>query len=281
MCILKSSSTHLLIILSLFLFLIYASEAAPTYTSHACTDRSFYLPNTTFQTNLNLLLSSLVSNATLHDGFYRTTISLGAPGEVKGLFLCRGDVTPSGCHDCVAAATKKITQFCTNQTESIIWYDECMLRYSNNSRLNDVVPRFNLFNVQSVPESDHSQFNKILVSTLNDAKQEALNSGKNFATKEANVTSSMKLYTLAQCTPELSTSLCTMCFESAISAIPNCCDGKQGAQSLLPGCNVRYELYPFYNVSSVSTQPQFFSPSSGIKYSSLINFLLLGCLRKR
>jgi len=278
MCILKSSSTHLLI-LSLFLFLNSASEAAPTYTSHACTGSS-YRPNTTFQTNLNLLLSSLVSNATLHDGFYRTNISLGDPGEVKGLFLCRGDVNTSVCHDCVTAAAKNITQRCTNQTESVIWYDECMLRYSNSSRLDNVVPRVNLLNVQSVPDSDYSQFNDILASTLNDAKQEALSSGKKFATIEANVTTSMKLYTLAQCMPDLSTSECDTCFSSAISAFPSCCDGKQGARSLLPGCNVRYELYPFYNVSSVSTQPEFFSPSSGIKCSYLINFVVAGCLRK-
>ncbi|RDX61707.1 Cysteine-rich receptor-like protein kinase 25, partial [Mucuna pruriens] len=264
MCILKSSATDLLL-LSLFALLNFASEAAPIYSVHDCTPGSYYRPNTTFQTNLNVLLSSLVSNATLHDGFYRTNISLGSPNEVKGLFLCRGDVTPSVCHDCVTTAAKNITYRCTNQTQSIIWYDECMLRYSNSSTLSNTDPGLLLINVQSVPDSDHTRFNDILASTLNGAAGEAANSpsGKKFATKEANFTNSTKLYTLAQCTPDLSTSDCNSCFSRAISTLPNFCDGKQGARVLFPACNIRYELYPFYNVPNVSTQPQLLPPSSG------------------
>ncbi|KAG5152970.1 hypothetical protein JHK84_029442 [Glycine max] len=261
MCIFESSSTHLLL-LSLFALLNSASEATPIYTAHACTDGSYYLPNTPFQTNLNLLLSSLVSSATLHDGFHRTTID-----DVKGLFLCRGDATPSACHDCVTAAAKNITDLCPNQTESIIWYDHCMLRYSNSSILNNIVPSFGLGNEPSVPDSDHTRFNDVLAPTLNDAAREAVNSSKKFATKEANFTSSMKLYTLAQCTPDLSTSECNTCFASSIGAFPNCCDGKRGARVLLPGCSVRYELFPFYNVSTASRLP---SPSSGKSSISII-----------
>ncbi|XP_061376547.1 cysteine-rich receptor-like protein kinase 10 isoform X4 [Gastrolobium bilobum] len=295
MCIFKSSATHLLL-LSLFSLLSFASEAAPIYSAHDCTNGSYYQPNTTFQANLKVLLSSLVSNATLHDGFYSTNISLGNPGQVKGLFLCRGDVTPTVCQQCVTAAAMNITRFCTNQTESIIWYDVCMLRYSDNFPLNNIVPGMNLKADDSVPNSDLTQFNDLLSSTLNDITQKAVNSpsDKKFAAKEANFTSSMKLYTLAQCTPDLSTFDCNRCFSSAISALPNCCSGKRGARTLLPSCNIRYELYPFYNASAVSTQPELSSPSSGKSNISIIvaivvpivvavALFILGCcfLRKR
>ncbi|XP_061376552.1 cysteine-rich receptor-like protein kinase 10 isoform X8 [Gastrolobium bilobum] len=263
MCIFKSSATHLLL-LSLFALLSFASQAAPIYSYSVCTNGSYYQPNTTFQANLKVLLSSLVSNATLHDGFYSTNISLGNPGQVKGLFLCRGDVTPTVCQQCVTAAAMNITRFCTNQTVSIIWYDVCMLRYSSDSTLDNVVPGINLVADDSVPDSDFTQFNDLLASTLNDITQKAVNSpsDKKFAAKEADFTSSMKLYTLAQCTPDLSTFECNKCFSSAISALPSCCSGKRGARTLLPGCNIRYELYPFYNASAVSTQPELSSPSS-------------------
>ncbi|KAJ1376488.1 Serine-threonine/tyrosine-protein kinase, catalytic domain [Sesbania bispinosa] len=297
MCIFKSSATAtLLLLVSLFGLLNFATEAAPTYSSSACTSGSYYRPNTTFQANLNVLLSSLVSNSTLHDGFYRTNVSLGNPDEVKGLFLCRADVTPSVCQQCVAAAAQNITGQCTNQTESIIWYDECMLRYSNLSFLNNIVPSTNLNADESVPASDLTRFSDFLAATLNDLAQEAVNSpsGKKFATKEANFTSSMKLYTLAQCTPDLSTFDCNTCFRSAISDFPTCCDGKRGASSLLPSCSVRYELYPFYNVSAIPTQPHLPSHSSGTSNISIIvaivipivvavALFILGCcyLRKR
>ncbi|KAK7343553.1 hypothetical protein VNO77_12366 [Canavalia gladiata] len=266
MCIFKSSSINFLL-LSLFTFLIFATEAAPTYTAHYCTDGSYYRPNTTFQTNLNLLLSSLVSNATLHDGFFLTNISLGTANEVKGIFLCRGDVTPSVCKDCLTAAARNITHLCTNQTESIIWYDQCMLRFTNNSFFNNIVPSFLLPSEQSVPDSDRTRFNDFLAATLKDVAQNAVTStsGKKFATREADFTSSMKVYILAQCTPQLSTFDCNMCFSGAISSIPS--DGKRGVRSLLPSCIMRYELYPFYNVS---TQPRLPSPSSGKSNISLI-----------
>ncbi|KAK7391014.1 hypothetical protein VNO78_19292 [Psophocarpus tetragonolobus] len=266
MCILKASS-KVVLVLSL---LTFASEAAPTYSSHACTDDGpHYSSNSTYQTNLNLLLSSLVSNATLHQGFYLTNISLGDPGEVKGLFLCRADVTPSLCHDCVTAAAHNITQLCTNQSESIIWYDQCTLRYSNLSFLNNIVPGVNLMSTQSLPHSDTTRFNTFLASTLNDLAKQALNSAsaKMFSTKEANFTTSITLYTLAQCRPDLSTFDCNMCFSSAISTLGG---SKLGARSLLPSCNVRYEFYPFYNVSALSTQPLFQTPSSGKSSISII-----------
>ncbi|XP_027364933.1 cysteine-rich receptor-like protein kinase 10 [Abrus precatorius] len=268
MCTLKSSPKHLLL-LSLFTFLFFATEAAPTYSDSICTEGPYYRPNTTFQTNLNLLLASLVSNATLHHGFFLTNISLGTPNEVKGIFLCRGDVTPSVCQDCVTAAAENITHLCPNQTESIIWYDQCMLRYTNNSFFNNIVPSVNLVAQQSIPDSDRTRFTDFLAATLKDLAQKTVNSasGNKFATKEADFTSSMKLYTLAQCAPDLSTFDCNMCLTSAISDIPSCCDGKQGARSLLPGCNLRYDLYPFYNVSPAPHLP---SSSSGKSSISIV-----------
>ncbi|KAJ1409175.1 Gnk2-homologous domain [Sesbania bispinosa] len=150
-----------------------------------------------------------------------------------------------------------------------------MLRYSNNS-FNNLVPSTDSMAVERVSDSESylARFNEFLAATLNDVAQEALNSpsDKKFATKEANFTSSMTLYTLVQCTPDLSTFECNTCFRSAIGDLPACCDGKRSARSLLPGCNVRYELYPFYNVS---IQPQFPSPSSGIKRKSSISVIVV------
>ncbi|KAK7269969.1 hypothetical protein RIF29_22795 [Crotalaria pallida] len=298
MCILKSSVTHF-ILLSLLVILILTSEAAPPYSAYVCsTDGSYFKPNTTYQTNLKALLSSLVSNVTgLHDGYYRTAVAQGSPDEVKGLFLCRGDVTLATCQDCVAAAAENITRLCTNTTESIIWYDECMVRYSNLSFLNNIVPGVNLKNTNTVPDSDSELFNNLLATTLNDIAATAANSASGnskFATKEVEFTRSQKLYSLAQCTPDLTTFDCNTCLASAISSLPTCCNGTRGARVLLPGCNLRYELYPFYNVSALSNQPKVPPPPSGKKNTSIIvaivapiavvaALFVLGCflLRKR
>ncbi|OIT35706.1 cysteine-rich receptor-like protein kinase 10 [Nicotiana attenuata] len=77
--------------------------------------------------------------------------------------------------------------------------------------------------------------------------------GKKFATKEANFSSPEKLYTLAQCTPDLSDSSCDRCLSTAIGNLPR--HGSRGGRVLLPSCNVRYELYSFYNVTAVALPP--------------------------
>ncbi|XP_075666015.1 cysteine-rich repeat secretory protein 1-like [Castanea sativa] len=114
------------------LFII--SEAAPNFRSYYCPNGYNFTPNSTFQSNLNHLLSSLSSNASREGGFYNTTVGQNSPNQIYGLFLCRGDVTADVCKDCVATAAKvEVQQYCPTGIKAIIWYDECMLRYSNES----------------------------------------------------------------------------------------------------------------------------------------------------
>ena len=57
-----------------------------------------------------------------------------------------------------------------------------------------------------------------------------------------------KLYGLAQCTRDLSGGDCKKRLETAIAGLPSCCDGKQGGRVVGGSCNIRYELYPFFDV---------------------------------
>ncbi|XP_057424959.1 cysteine-rich receptor-like protein kinase 25 [Lotus japonicus] len=241
---------------SLFSFLFFPTESSPIYSSHCCTDSIKYQPNSTFQTNLNLLLSSLSSNATGGSRFHRAVIGSETSNIVKGLFLCRGDTLAAACHDCVTAASRDLKRRCPVQKEAIIWYDECMVRYSNQSFLNNIVPGVDLSDTKSVAPGELNRFNELLAGLLNALATKAANSvDEKFATGEVNFTRSVTLYGLVQCTPELSLFDCNMCFRSAIASVPNCCDGKQGARVLLPGCNIRYDIYPFYSSSNNSLTP--------------------------
>ncbi|XP_028776253.1 cysteine-rich receptor-like protein kinase 25 [Neltuma alba] len=246
------------ILLSLLGFLSFTPEAAPEFRSHFCTNGSYFGPNDTFQANLNFLLSSLTSNASLPDGYYRTTVSPSTPSTITGLFLCRGDVTPAVCQPCVAAASKEIRRLCPNQTESIIWYDVCMLRYTNGN-LNPMVPYVSLRNTNTIASSERDRFDRVLSNMLNNVTEKANiqtgSTGKRFATAEVNFTSSETLYSLAQCTPDSAGSVCDSCFRSAIASLPSCCSGSKGANVLVPSCNIRYEFYRFYNMTHVSSEP--------------------------
>jgi hypothetical protein len=108
------------------LSLASGNEAAPTYNPHVCSNTAF-AANSTYQSNLDIVLTSLSSNATRATGF-----SSASTGKVSGLFLCRGDVNTTVCQDCVANATIEILGRCPLDKVAIIWYDECLLRYSND-----------------------------------------------------------------------------------------------------------------------------------------------------
>ncbi|XP_058197658.1 putative cysteine-rich receptor-like protein kinase 23 [Rhododendron vialii] len=113
--------------------------ADPTFAYINCpnttlTTTGTYAPNSTYKTNLDSLLSVLSSNSNnALDGFYNYTAGTSAPDVVYGLFLCRGDLTVAACRECVTYASRDVVQQCPGAKRVIIWYDECMLRYSNES----------------------------------------------------------------------------------------------------------------------------------------------------
>ncbi|XP_044470541.1 putative cysteine-rich receptor-like protein kinase 9 [Mangifera indica] len=155
-----------LLILSAIVMLIISPKITaqqPKYRYHMCPNTSTFTPNSAFSKNLNATLSSLLSNATLTNGFYNTSSgALQGFDAANGLLLCRGDISLSLCQTCVKASCENITTLCPNQKEAIIWYDECMLRYSNRSifAVTEEQPTVYLGSINNA--SNPSQFNEAL-----------------------------------------------------------------------------------------------------------------------
>ncbi|OVA09214.1 Protein kinase domain [Macleaya cordata] len=112
------------------------STSKPTFIYNFCSGGN-YTTNSTFQANLNHLLSSLSSSSkntptTGKTGYFNNTVGRNLETTVYGSFQCRGDVTSEACRHCVDAAAQEIIEGdkCPNSKQAIIWYDECMLRYS-------------------------------------------------------------------------------------------------------------------------------------------------------
>ncbi|XP_057986382.1 cysteine-rich receptor-like protein kinase 10 [Hevea brasiliensis] len=265
-----------ILLLSSLLSLNITTEAQVTYRYHYCTNSTAFTRNSTYQDNLNVLLSSLSSNSTLSSGFYNSSTGQN-PDNVYGLFLCRGDLSTDVCKDCVTLATQDIVQLCPTQKEAIVWYDECLLRYSNQFIFSSMAqePVVYLLNSQNI--TDQGRFDELLMTTMDDTASQAANASsgaKKFAIKEVNFTERQNLYTLAQCTPDLSVSDCRQCLQTAMSRLPGCCSGKQGGRVLVPSCNIRYETYKFYNATGVlpsppgATRPQ--AGNSGVSKATII-----------
>ncbi|XP_075666233.1 cysteine-rich receptor-like protein kinase 25 isoform X1 [Castanea sativa] len=272
-------SMHL-VLLSILASLSLPSEAAE-YRFHFCSNQTTFSPNSnsTYQSNLNNLLSSLNANSTSKTGFYNTTVGQTQTPEntVYGLFLCRGDLATSECQDCVSTSTKEIVQlYCPEEKEAVIWYDECMLRYSNRSffSIMEDEPSKILWNLLDITEPN--RFIELAVKTLSDlvplAAANASSGAKRFGTKETKFTDSQTLYNLVQCLPDLSSFDCNRCLREAIANLSTAFGGKRGGRVLNPSCNVRYEVFAFYHVQAVPAPGP--GPKGKAKISTVIAIVI-------
>ncbi|KAF3594972.1 hypothetical protein DY000_02027129 [Brassica cretica] len=239
-------------------FRAYAQD--PNYVYHNCPNTTTYTRNSTYSTNLRTLLSSLSSNNSSYSTGFQTATSGQGTDSVTGLFLCRGDVSPEFCRSCVAFVVNDTSNRCPNEREVVLYYDECIVRYSNRNILSTLSTNgaVVMSNGQNITSNQQAQFRDLLLSTMNQAASEAADSPRKFDARKATWTAPQSLYGLVQCTPDLTRQDCLSCLQQGINQLPT---DKIGGQFLVPSCSSRYELYPFYNESAITTpQPPVSAP---------------------
>ncbi|VFQ96202.1 unnamed protein product [Cuscuta campestris] len=269
---------HLPSVFCLFFLAAMFAGVSSQPLGNYCPNSTIYAPNSTYRSNLNSLLSALASNATRQNGFYNSTFGRGV-SAAYGLFMCRGDVSVSDCRACVLDAGEQILKACPVQTDAVIWYDNCMLRYSKASMFGRSDASIVLIMRNTQNDSQPARFMDSVGNTLNAVAVAAAagdGSGRKFATLKANFSAFEKIYALGQCTPDLSELDCRSCLTSGIGQLPGCCYSAKGARTVYPSCNVRYEVYPFYDNSKAlgnyCPDNKIYAPNS--TYRSNLNSLL-------
>ncbi|KAH7867307.1 hypothetical protein Vadar_031766 [Vaccinium darrowii] len=223
-------------------------------TNHQYDDHAPNHTTTTFLTELSTaLFTGLSTDATaLTNGFYSfTTLT-----PTYGLFLCRGDLSPADCLDCIVFATQDVAKLCPRSKQVVtIWYSECMLRYSNVSIIATLDVSGGTISLSEQTRNE-TGFGYVVREVMESvvARASSGDSGKKFATKEANFSTLQSVYSLAQCTPDLSASDCSYCLSESIGDLrgPSFNFSYQGGQRLLPSCIVRYDIYQFYGTSTTT-----------------------------
>ncbi|KAK4857596.1 hypothetical protein QYF36_003180 [Acer negundo] len=180
----------------------------------------------------------------LYDGVNKPMDYGVDPDKVYGLYLCRFDITQDTCQNCIVNATETLVKECQSNKTAIIWFDECMVRYSNRSFSSTLesYPAVYMWNVVNVTQPD--EFAEILKQTLN--KAIAMLSASNYGIQNVSISNNETLYSLVQCLPGLSTQDCRACLNEAVDSVLVLVQGKRGGRYLNPSCNTRYELYSFY-----------------------------------
>ncbi|KAK9706477.1 hypothetical protein RND81_07G128100 [Saponaria officinalis] len=194
--------------------------------------------------------------------FYNYTEGVDS-NQVYGLFQCRNDISLDVCNACVKDGTREIIHKCHSIGEAVIWYEECMLRYSNRNifSLSETSPLVDKWRTDDV--SDNEEFDELLVSSMNKVIDKASSSMPHFASSETNITLLEQFYSFAQCTPDINNIGCNSCLKKAYSEIRKCCNASIAAMVFMPSCQLRYDIKPFLKVSSSPNSPPVIKGAQG------------------
>lgn len=232
-------------------------SSANDYLHYVCGNNT---ENSTYQSSLATLFASLSMQSVSLEGF--TTNTTAVPDQISGLALCRGDVDSVVCRDCLNQSVIDIQTLCPNSKEATIYYDFCLLRYSNNDFLSSTdnsqqVIIWNSENVTSKRFSGWITSNAVAKSYLKAmleallgsvASQAAYTSAKRFAVGDMNITTSgPAIYSMSQCTPDMAKDACHACLQDLINQMLNNFDGREGGRILGVRCSLRYEVYNFFS----------------------------------
>ncbi|XVE87864.1 hypothetical protein DITRI_Ditri19aG0022500 [Diplodiscus trichospermus] len=228
-------------------FITCQTTPLPTYNDHKCLGPANDTATASYKSNLTALLDSISSKASDHS-FYNDSLN-----GIYSLFLCRGDVSSNVCQLCVENATQALTQRCPSDKRAVIWYDQCLLRYSNINflgqvRLNPALLMWNTQNQNSTSPDEGDIGTRGLFYRLVDQAPYAENM---FDTDEMAVGNGAgHRYGLAQCSRDLDVSECSSCLRALLNETENCCIRRRGWRILTSSCYIRYEMYRFYEQPS-------------------------------
>ncbi|XP_059442061.1 putative cysteine-rich receptor-like protein kinase 9 [Corylus avellana] len=208
------------------------TEAAPIVYNHNCTNTTTLTANNNYQSNLLCLLTYLSSKATCNLEFYKASVG-NSIDTVYGLFLCLGNLPALDRQNCVAVATKEIVGYSAEEKVAVAWYYSNLYIFSTMAS----EPASSILSTDTV--SEPNRFDKLVMATMNGLASSFSNvasRAKKFGTKEANSTASQTLYTLVQCTPDLSSYDCNRCLQIAMKNLSGCCAGKKSGRVMLSSC---------------------------------------------
>lgn len=248
----------LVIILSLSSVLPPLASGNSTYAT-ACGNTGKYKAGSKYQYNLQYVTTYLYNEPSFGTGTGFATVAYGdAPDEVYGLGLCRGD-NPDNltCYECLSTAGTVAPTLCPYDKDATLFYDDCIMRFSNldflRSKSNQPVVTLNSTSTVN-PSSVARSFDALVDLLINKTAQQAAASdvpvGKKVVTGEAMFYAgdhqTTTVYSLVQCTPDLTTLECRGCLKQVMDILALRVRGALGARVAGVRCNGRFEVYPFY-----------------------------------
>ncbi|KAJ6771830.1 hypothetical protein OIU74_018135 [Salix koriyanagi] len=107
-----------------------ATSSTDSFVFGGCSQLKF-TPGSPYESNVNLLLTSLVNSATLTTYSNFTVKSPTSQDTLYGLFQCRGDLSNGDCGRCVARAVSQLGTLCLDSSGGALQLEgrDAMLDY--------------------------------------------------------------------------------------------------------------------------------------------------------
>uniref|UniRef100_A0A453BCI8 Uncharacterized protein n=1 Tax=Aegilops tauschii subsp. strangulata TaxID=200361 RepID=A0A453BCI8_AEGTS len=200
----------------------------------------------------NRIGATLPRNASRSPDLFATALVGAVPQQVWALALCRGDANASYCLTCLDQAFQDLPNACPYSRDSTIYYDSCVLHYSNirsrpgdDTTYNPTLPLRNNVNATAEP----ARFQRVVAALLNATVSYAVtNSTRLYASGQADFDRELpKVYAWAQCTPDLTPARCRDCLAVNIKTWAPVFTDSIGARILGMRCSYRYETTPFFD----------------------------------
>ncbi|XP_022632186.1 cysteine-rich receptor-like protein kinase 25 isoform X3 [Vigna radiata var. radiata] len=239
-----------------FLLLSFRPHATkaqtPIFVGSNCQNTTQEPLSGVYQTNLDGMLRWASSDAATSKGYNYKSIGNNSP--VYGLYDCRGDVVGYFCQFCVSTAAKEAPQRCPNRVSAMVWYEFCILSYSNESFYGTVLttPSWHALGEKNVSKMEHIQKGYDFVSSL--IRKATKETNQLFYMDAFNLSSTERRYGSVQCTRVLTNEGCRQCLETILAQVAKCCEQKLGWAIWTESCAIKYDDHMFYQTSSV-TEP--------------------------
>uniref|UniRef100_A0A0D9WZV9 Uncharacterized protein n=1 Tax=Leersia perrieri TaxID=77586 RepID=A0A0D9WZV9_9ORYZ len=217
-------------------------------------DSTFPARRSSYLANINLIAATLPRNASASPNLFATAENVGAaaPDKVSAVALCRGDANASSCLACLTQAFRDLPNACAYRKVAAIFYDSCQLSYTNSTiaagdfkaKIQAYVYSTTSFNVTT----EAARFNRVVAALVNATADYAArrNSTRRYASGEAGFNREFpKVYSWAQCTPDLTPAMCRRCLAQIIGRYLPYFENNVWAFTRSVRCSFQYGTSPF------------------------------------
>ncbi|KAK1644535.1 hypothetical protein QYE76_062340 [Lolium multiflorum] len=212
--------------------------------------------------NVKVVAATLVNKTSSSPTHFATVTFGDAPDVVYALALCRGDILDdSTCADAVTNTFRKVQNLTPPEMECLkgfsAYYADCIFIYNAINLLaaspntvgsyEDGGRPFQRWNVKNVTGDIPLITGLIHDLRVETAEKAANATPKRFATGVLDSgTSFPKIYSLSQCTPDLSAGDCLACLRRLLGMINSTMALRMGGQMAVVRCYFRFDASKFY-----------------------------------